>query len=69
MPPLSGLSAGGPITLGPLRIKVRLGRGDRCHGRGMVGIRSDSGKPHPVLWCCLSSAYSSPGGATFLRFP
>jgi hypothetical protein len=30
MPPLSGLSAGGPITLGPLRIKMRLGRGDRC---------------------------------------
>jgi hypothetical protein len=69
MPPLSGLSAGGPITLGPLRIKMRLGRGDRCHGHGMVGIRSDSGKPHPVHWCRLSSPYSSLGGATFLRFP
>jgi hypothetical protein len=39
------------------------GRGERCHGHGMVGIRSDSGKPHPLHWCRLSSAYSSPDGA------
>jgi hypothetical protein len=63
MRPLSRLSAGGSITLGSSRIKMSLGRGERCHGHGMVGIRSDSGKPHPVHWCRLSSAYSSPDGA------
>jgi hypothetical protein len=63
MQPLSRLSAGGTITLGSSRIKMRLGRGERCHGHGMVGIRSDSGKPDPVHWCRLSSADSSPDGA------
>jgi hypothetical protein len=61
--PQLGVSAGGSVTLASLRIKMRLGRGNRCHDHGMVGIRSASGKPHPVHWCRPSSACSSPDGA------
>jgi hypothetical protein len=45
--PQLGVSAGGSVTLASLRIKMRLGRGNRCHDHGMVGIRSASGKPPP----------------------
>jgi hypothetical protein len=65
--PQLGVSAGGSVTLASLRIKMRLGRGNRCHDHGMVGIRSASGKPHPVHWCRQPT--HRPTARSFLRSP
>jgi hypothetical protein len=56
-------SAGGSITIGSVRIKLRPWRDDRCHGHGTVGTRCDSGKPTPSTGAVYRHTYSSPGGA------